>query len=177
MRLIGDLSLLRPSTKEIAYKLMWETRNESNAILNIACPYTSTEELSTVFKTIKDAKNTSQITKSDITVDLVDRLLYTDVPLDIMIRTSGESRLSDFMVWQVSIFNQTSRCTNIHFVQALWPEFSFWDMVPILFKFQSNFDKQQAARLTRNKSNERIEKLVSSVKCNRIEVCKPATTN
>ena len=135
VRLIGDLSLLRPSTREIASKLMWETRHNNNAILNIACPYTSTEEISTAAEIIKEALDAGKLLDVDISQHLMDQVLYTcdQDSLDILVRTSGEVRLSDFMLWQAS------RDCYIHFVDVLWPEFSFWNMLPILLCFQCNY--------------------------------------
>ncbi|KAJ3322811.1 hypothetical protein HDV06_002672 [Boothiomyces sp. JEL0866] len=102
VRVIGDLSLLRPTTRKAAEKLMWHTRNGSNAILNIACPYTSREEMNTAINVVKLAVDSGKLEKGDVTEHLLDDCMYTQdsYPLDIMVRTSGEVRLSDYMLWQ-----------------------------------------------------------------------------
>ena len=50
-------------------------------------------------------------------------------PVDILIRTSGESRLSDFLLWQ-------SGTAQLQFTDVLWPEFSFWDLLKALVLWQ-----------------------------------------
>lgn len=57
-------------------------------------------------------------------------LLSHSPPVDIMIRTSGVHRLSDFMLWQI-----TDR-TTLHFVSTFWPVFGLRDMLPILLEWQ-----------------------------------------
>lgn len=56
--------------------------------------------------------------------------------LDILIRTSGEIRLSDFLLWQAN-----DRC-QIQFVDCYWPEFTFWKFLSILLEFQIYSDHQ-----------------------------------
>lgn len=51
-------------------------------------------------------------------------------PLDLMIRTSGVERLSDFMLWQ------SHQNTEIHFLDCLWPEFDLWQFLPVLVEWQ-----------------------------------------
>ena len=83
---------------------------------------------------------TGRVTKDDVTEELVEQ--YLDVggtgetlewkggDVDILVRTSGEVRLSDFLLWQVC-----DDC-QIHFLDVLWPEFTFWHMLPVLFAYQ-----------------------------------------
>lgn len=52
-----------------------------------------------------------------------------DPPLDILIRTSGETRLSDFMLWQ------TTKGACIHFIDVLWPDFGFLDFARIIISY------------------------------------------
>ena len=58
--------------------------------------------------------------------------MYTqqDSKVDILLRTSGESRLSDFLLWQ------SNENTMIYFTSVLWPEFNFWDFLPVLLHYQ-----------------------------------------
>ena len=50
-------------------------------------------------------------------------------PVDILIRTSGESRLSDFLLWQLSH-------AQVQFTDVLWPAYSFWDLLKALVQWQ-----------------------------------------
>jgi ditrans,polycis-polyprenyl diphosphate synthase len=139
VRLIGDLSLLRPSTLAVAKDLMWRTRNHTQAVLNIACPYTSSQEMEQAARDIKQGLDAGNLLPVDVSQHLMDSCMYTQdcPPLDLMVRTSGEVRLSNFMLWQAS------RDTFVHFVDVMWPEFSFWHMLPILLCFQCNSFFQQ----------------------------------
>ncbi|PWN54099.1 Undecaprenyl diphosphate synthase [Violaceomyces palustris] len=69
----------------------------------------------------------------DITVDELSRSMQLShsPPLDILVRTSGVSRLSDFMLWQAS-----NSDTHLHFVDKYWPSFGLSDMVPIILHWQ-----------------------------------------
>lgn len=69
---------------------------------------------------------------SDISTSVLEQSLYTRScpPMDLLIRTSGEIRLSDFMLWQ------SSRECHIEFVDCFWPEFTFWKLLPILLRYQ-----------------------------------------
>ncbi|KAI9788361.1 MAG: cis-prenyltransferase [Peltula sp. TS41687] len=67
-----------------------------------------------------------------ITPETIDRHLYTagNPPLDLLIRTSGVERLSDFMLWQCH------QDTEIVFLDCLWPEFGLWNFLPVLLEWQ-----------------------------------------
>lgn len=67
-----------------------------------------------------------------ITPETIDRHLYTagNPPLDLLIRTSGVARLSDFMLWQCH------QDTQIVFLDCLWPEFGLWSFLPVLLEWQ-----------------------------------------
>lgn len=64
-------------------------------------------------------------------------------PLDIIVRTSGEIRLSDFLLWQAS-----DGC-QIQFVNCYWPEFSFWKLLPVILEYQIYSDHQQQVKENR----------------------------
>lgn len=67
-------------------------------------------------------------------------------PLDLLVRTSGVERLSDFMLWQCH------EDTSIVFLECLWPEFDLWQFLPVLVEWQW----QQKKRLEEQKQQERI---------------------
>jgi ditrans,polycis-polyprenyl diphosphate synthase len=82
--------------------------------------------------------------------DIEDRLLTAEVkspPLDILIRTSGVKRLSDFLLWQVSLdlapghlraftIWQCTENTQIHFIDTYWPDIGLFDLLPIILDYQ-----------------------------------------
>ncbi|KAI9806152.1 MAG: cis-prenyltransferase [Piccolia ochrophora] len=67
-----------------------------------------------------------------ITIKTIEDHLYTagNPPLDLLVRTSGVERLSDFMLWQCH------QATEIVFLQCLWPEFDLWHFLPVLVEWQ-----------------------------------------
>ncbi|KAI9841620.1 MAG: cis-prenyltransferase [Thelocarpon superellum] len=67
-----------------------------------------------------------------ISAETLDEHMYTsgDPPLDLLIRTSGVDRLSDFMLWQCH------QDTDVVFLKCLWPEFDLWNFVPVLLEWQ-----------------------------------------
>lgn len=66
---------------------------------------------------------------------MIEDCLYTNksYPVDLLVRTSGEVRLSDFLLWQCN-------ATNLTFVKKMWPEFSIWDFYMAILNFQLNFN-------------------------------------
>jgi ditrans,polycis-polyprenyl diphosphate synthase len=77
-------------------------------------------------------EGTSYPDSETITSDTIADHLYTagDPPLDLLIRTSGVKRLSDFMLWQCY------EGTEIVFLDCLWPEFDLWSFLPVLVEWQ-----------------------------------------
>jgi ditrans,polycis-polyprenyl diphosphate synthase len=67
-----------------------------------------------------------------ITSETIESHLYTfgDPPLDLVVRTSGVKRLSDFMMWQCH------EGTDIVFLDCLWPDFDLWTFLPVLLEWQ-----------------------------------------
>ncbi|KAI8812891.1 dehydrodolichyl diphosphate synthetase [Cladochytrium replicatum] len=135
VRLIGAVEMLREDVREAARHLTESTQNNSRAILNVACPYSSRHEIMTAI-----SRAASSSIPNPITADRISSHLFTSAgpKLDLLVRTSGEMRLSDFMLWQ-------SACegAELHFVQVYWPQFSFWDMVPILVGYEARRVRQR----------------------------------
>ncbi|KAI9298921.1 Di-trans-poly-cis-decaprenylcistransferase [Neoconidiobolus thromboides FSU 785] len=125
IRVIGKLSLLSKDVLKVIYKAMKETEHYNKAILTICFPYTSTDEMNQMIS--KNHPN------NEITIEQIEASLYTsELPkLDILIRTSGEIRLSDFLLWQTSMHH-----TQIYFINVLWPNFSIYHLLPIILKYQ-----------------------------------------
>lgn len=73
------------------------------------------------------------ITEEDVNEDLLSSCLYTreSPPPGLLIRTSGEVRLSDFLLWQTAY-------STLYFTPVLWPEFSLWDLCKAVLHYQRN---------------------------------------
>ncbi|MGN0973705.1 MAG: polyprenyl diphosphate synthase [Bacilli bacterium] len=90
-----------------------KTKNNTNGTLNICLNYGGQEEIVDMVKKIIDKK----IDSKDITKELVNENLYQDLPpVDFIIRTSGEKRISNFLLWQSSY-------AEYHFPKVLFPDF------------------------------------------------------
>ena len=92
--------------------------------LNIACPYTSTEELE--HASLASAQTGAAFEECLYTAGLFPRV-------DMLVRTSGEQRLSNFLLYQV-----THHRTAIYFVKSFWPAFSLWQFILLLMDYQTN---------------------------------------
>ncbi|CAJ0758333.1 21899_t:CDS:2 [Entrophospora sp. SA101] len=104
IRILGNLSYLSSEIKELVEKVVEATKHNDRATLNICFPYTSRDEMTNSVKIIMKMIENDQIQINDIDEKLFEHCLYTNEspPLDILIRTSGEIRLSDFLLWQTS---------------------------------------------------------------------------
>ncbi|VDP62194.1 unnamed protein product [Schistosoma curassoni] len=102
IRVIGNLALLPAKVQSLAAQLMLVTRNHSKSILNICMAYNSRNDITNAMEIVRLGVKEGKIIPSDITQELLSKCLYTRLskPLDLLIRTSGEIRLSDFLTWQ-----------------------------------------------------------------------------
>ncbi|HIT44795.1 MAG TPA: isoprenyl transferase [Candidatus Aphodovivens excrementavium] len=134
VRTIGDLSLLPVETRE-AFEEAWEqTRNNTGMTLVVAVNYGAREEILHAAKTCVDRALSYEKEHGkpfELTEELFERGLYTaDIPdPDLVIRTSGEMRLSNFLLWQIAY--SEFYCTDV-----LWPDFNRYDLLRALLDFQ-----------------------------------------
>ena len=117
-------------------ELVRDTKNYTNLVLNICLNYGSHAEIVDTTKKICELYKNNQITLDDINEKFISRNLYQDLPpLDFVIRTSGELRLSNFMMWQASY-------AEFYFPKVYFPDFN-----------EAEFDK---AIIEFNKRNRRF---------------------
>ncbi|WP_285766621.1 isoprenyl transferase [Peribacillus sp. SI8-4] len=127
---IGDLSLLPSHTQNAVTRAMEDTKDNDGMILNFALNYGSRGEIvSAVNSIIQDAKN--GIIKEDISEQMLSGYLMTKhlSDPDLLIRTSGEIRLSNFMLWQAAY-------TELWFTEVLWPDFSEEHLLQAVEEYQ-----------------------------------------
>ncbi|KAF9427714.1 cis-prenyltransferase [Entomortierella beljakovae] len=132
IRVLGDDSLLPEDVRQVIRRAVDLTKKNNRAILNMCFPYTSREELAMATRSLVGGIEARELDSSDITTSVLENSLYTRScpPMDILVRTSGEIRLSDFMLWQ------SSRACHVEFIDCYWPEFTFWKLLPILLRYQ-----------------------------------------
>ncbi|CAO3607435.1 unnamed protein product [Cunninghamella echinulata] len=134
VKFLGDLNYLPNDIAEIAKKVMEKTKDNKMRIFNICCPYTSRNEMATAIKKNVELVQEGKMDIDDLNQNTFEHQLFTTLPLDILVRTSGEIRLSDFLLYQCS------KGCQIQFIDCYWPEFTLWKLLPILLEYQIYYD-------------------------------------
>ena len=98
---------------------------------NLALIYCSREEMQTVMKKIGDKVKNNLISLKNIDESLINQHLYTHYlpDVDLLIRTSGEKRISNFLLWQIAY-------AELYFTKKFWPDFSKEDLYEAIINFQ-----------------------------------------
>lgn len=135
MRALGDLTMLPEDLQRSVAKVVKFSQNNTKATLNVCLAYTSRHEITNAVKSMAEGVELGLIKPSDISESLLEKCLYTSPSPhpDILIRTSGEVRFSDFLLWQCSY-------SSLSFLKVLWPEFSVWDFYGAILSFQWNYN-------------------------------------
>ncbi len=130
---IGKIELLPQSIKDVLKKLDDATKNYDEHFLNIAIAYGGQDELVDAIKKIGGQIKDGNITVDEINKNLIESNLYTShLPQsspDMILRTSGEKRLSGFLLWQ-------SAYSELVFMDILWPGFRKIDLMRAIRTFQ-----------------------------------------
>ncbi len=127
IKFIGNLKNIPKDLKVIIKKIQDKTKNNDAITVIFAFNYGAKSELVNAFKNI--IKNKNKVNK--INEDLINNNLYTkNIPdPDILIRTGGEKRLSNFLLWQLSY-------AELFFINKNWPDFNFLDLKKIINTFR-----------------------------------------
>ena len=132
VRTIGDLSMLPEETKQ-AFDRAWEkTKNNSGMTLVVAVNYGSRQEIiQAVEKTAVQLAEKRDQGSAALTEELFESNLYTaGIPdPDLLIRTSGEMRISNFLLWQIAY-------TELYCTDVLWPDFTRYDFLRAVLAYQ-----------------------------------------
>jgi undecaprenyl diphosphate synthase len=118
IRVIGDITRLRPSFQEGIKRIEENTKNNTGLQFNIALNYGGRDEIIHATKLLTEKVQSGEIKIQDIDEKTFETCLYTyDSPdVDLMIRTSGEIRVSNFLPWQLSY-------AEMYFTDGYWPDF------------------------------------------------------
>lgn len=129
---IGERNMLSPGIREKMAFLERESAQNTELTLCIALSYGSRQEIAAAVKRIAKKVADGELEISQITTDTVSDALYTkDIPdPDILIRTSGEKRISNYLLWQAAY-------TEFFFTDTLWPDFSKEELCEIIQAFKN----------------------------------------
>ncbi len=107
------------------------TNNATGINLNIACDYGSKNEIVTAVKQIAVKVENKEITSDEIDESLIDDHLFTKgmYPIDLLIRTSGEVRLSNYLLWQLAY-------SELYFTNTYWPDFKEKELLEAIASYQ-----------------------------------------
>ena len=132
VKAIGNLDLLPKKVQEQLYSVIENTKDNAHMTLTLALSYGSRDELINAVKEISYKVKNSLISEADINELIINEHLYTKgIPdVDLLIRTSGEQRISNFLLWQLAY-------AELYFTEVLWPDFSEEELCKALLTYQT----------------------------------------
>jgi len=130
LRVAGDIARLPQETREAVEYVIGETATGEGLNLTIALNYGSQQEILRACKRIVRAVASGELSEDDVNQESIMANLYTEgMPdPDLIIRTSGEQRLSNFLLWQAAY-------AELAFPETLWPDFTPEEFMKILEEF------------------------------------------
>ena len=129
---IGDLESLPSKVRKELYKAMEQTQNNTSTTVSLALAYGGQQELLQMTQQLAQRVQQGLLTPQQITPELIQQTLYTQniPPVDLLIRTSGECRISNFLLWQIAY-------AELYFTDILWPDFSPEELRKALANYQN----------------------------------------
>jgi undecaprenyl diphosphate synthase len=128
---IGNLDRLPKSAQKELMDVIEKTKNNTRLTLTLALSYGSREELVNAVRIISDKVKNNIISIDTIDDSIINEHLYTqNLPdVDLLIRTSGEHRISNFLLWQIAY-------AELYFTDVLWPDFKEQDLYEAIISYQ-----------------------------------------
>lgn len=128
---IGSLESLPEKVKKELLAVIDKTKNNNRMTLTLALSYGSREELLNAVKKISLKVKNNIISPDTIDESIINQHLYThNLPdVDLVIRTSGEHRISNFLLWQIAY-------AEFYFTDVLWPDFKEQDLYEAIISYQ-----------------------------------------
>lgn len=128
---IGNIEQLPSRARKKLLEVIEQTKDNKKMVLTLALSYGSREEIINAVKAISEKIKTDQLTIADISESTINEHLYThDLPdVDLVIRTSGEQRISNFLLWQLAY-------AELYFTDVLWPDFREKDLHEAIISYQ-----------------------------------------
>ncbi|EKV02539.1 Undecaprenyl pyrophosphate synthetase [Leptolyngbya sp. PCC 7375] len=132
IRFIGDLDGLHTSLRREMERSMEQTKHNDAVEFNVAINYGSRHEITQACRAVAERVEQGELSADAITEELLERHLYTSgcSDPDLLIRTSGEQRLSNFLLWQMAY-------AEMYFTNVFWPQFDRQQFHQALLAFQN----------------------------------------
>ena len=132
IKVLGDVSPLEKGLQKSIEKAIEKTKGNTGLTLDIAFNYGGRDEITRAVKEIAMMYKNNEISIEDINEELISNNLYTkgQPDPDLLIRTSGEIRTSNFLPWQLAY-------TEFCFVEKYWPDFSEDDLLDTIHVYQN----------------------------------------
>jgi undecaprenyl diphosphate synthase len=129
---IGDIDSLPTRAQKELIEVMEKTKKNAGMTLTLALSYGAREELKNAVKQISIKVKNNIISPESIDETIINSHLYThDLPdVDLLIRTSGEHRISNFLLWQIAY-------AELYFIDVFWPDFSEEHLVQAIQNYQN----------------------------------------
>ncbi|PRX57787.1 isoprenyl transferase [Flagellimonas meridianipacifica] len=132
LRAIGNINTLPSKAQKELSEVIAKTEKNSGMTLTLALSYGSREELKTAIKEISSKVKNNIISLENIDEAVINTHLYTHFmpDVDLLIRTSGECRISNFLLWQIAY-------AELYFIDVFWPDFSEHHLVEAILSYQN----------------------------------------
>lgn len=144
---IGNIENLPEKAQAELAEVVEKTKNNTSLTLTLALSYGSREEIVNVIRNISKKVVNNQLDVEEINENIINNHLYTfSLPdVDLLIRTSGEKRISNFLLWQIAY-------AELYFTDTLWPDFRKENLFKAIVNYQ-----QRERRF--GKTSQQIEKI------------------
>ena len=131
LNVIGDIEALNDKPKSKLKSIISETKNNKKLNLNLAISYGSKQEIVNAIREVSNKVKNNIISVKNIDENIINEHLYTrNLPnVDLLIRTGGEKRVSNFLLWQIAY-------AEMYFTDILWPDFKREDFMKALDDYQ-----------------------------------------
>ena len=129
---IGDLDSLPNEVREELYTIIESTKGNTGMTLTLALSYGGKQEIFKAVKEISEKVKNDIICLDNFDDSVINDHLYTsDLPdVDLLIRTSGEKRISNFLLWQIAY-------AELYFTDVFWPDFTEEDLEKAIVEYQN----------------------------------------
>ncbi len=136
VNVLGDISKLESSLQKSINKIIDKTKNNTGLTLNIAFNYGGRDEIVRATKKIAEEVKCGNLNIKEIDKNIFENYLYTkgQPDPDVLIRTSGEKRISNFLLWQLAY-------TEFVFIEKYWPDFNENDLDEAIELFKNRHRK------------------------------------